>query len=111
MSNSVAMKRLMIFIDETDKWHGRSLSAALIEFFKKEGCGGATVIRGASGFGAHRQIHTTSIVDLASSLPEIVLVIDAPDKIDSMIPALSEMVSEGLLVVDDVQAFKLSKTR
>ncbi len=109
MNNAVPMKRLMIFLDETDKWHGRSLSAALVDLLKKEGCAGATVIRGASGFGVHRQVHTTSIMDLASALPEVIIVIDAKEKIESLIPALSEMISEGLLVVDDVDAIKLSK--
>lgn len=111
MNNAVPMKRLMIFVDETDKWQGRSLSAALVDRLKKEGIAGATVLRGASGFGAHRTVHTTSIMDLASSLPEIILVLDTPEKIDSIVPAVSEMVSEGLLVIDDVQAIKLSKTK
>jgi PII-like signaling protein len=109
MNNSVAMKRLMIFIDETDKWQGRSLSAALLDLLKKEGCSGATVIRGSAGFGIHRKMHTTSIMDLSSSLPEIVLVMDTPEKIESILPALSAIVSEGLFVLDDVEAIKLSK--
>ncbi len=110
MNNRVSMKRLMIFVDETDKWQGKSLSAALVDRLKKEGCAGATVLRGASGFGAHRTVHTTSIMDLSSSLPEIILVVDSPEKIESIVPAVSEMVSEGLLVIDDVEAVKLSKS-
>jgi uncharacterized protein len=109
MNNSVLMKRLMIFIDETDKVQGRSLSAALLDLLKKEGCSGASVLRGSAGFGIHRKVHTTSIMDLSTSLPEIVLVIDTPEKIESVLPAISSMVSEGLLVLDDVETIKLSK--
>lgn len=109
MKDSVLMKRLMIFIDETDKWQGRSLSAALVDLLKKEGCSGATVLRGSSGFGGHRRVHTSSIMDLASSLPEIVIVIDTPEKIESVIQSVSAIVAEGLLVVDDVETIKLSK--
>ncbi|MDZ4835746.1 MAG: DUF190 domain-containing protein [Candidatus Melainabacteria bacterium] len=110
MNNVVLMKRLMIFINETDKWHGRSMSAALIDLLKKEGFSGATVFRGSSGFGVHSTVHTTSIMDLSSSMPELILVIDAAEKIQSVIPAISEMVSEGMLVLDDVETIKLSKS-
>ncbi len=109
MEETAKMKRLMIFIDETDRWQKGSLSAALVERIKKEGCAGATVIKGAIGFGVHRSIHTSSIMDLSSSLPEIVLAIDKPELIDAVVPKLKEMMQEGLLVIDEVEAIRISK--
>lgn len=105
------MKRLMIFIDETDRFQKGSLSAALVERMKKEGCAGATVIKGATGFGVHQHIHTTSIMDLSNSLPEIVLAIDTPEVIEAVIPKLKEMIQEGLIVIDEVEAIRMSKNR
>ncbi|MBX9666997.1 MAG: DUF190 domain-containing protein [Candidatus Obscuribacterales bacterium] len=109
MEEKAKMKRLMIFIDETDRWQKGSLSAALVDRIKKEGGAGATVIKGATGFGAHRSIHTSSIMDLASSLPEIVLVIDRPEVIDAVVPRLKEMVQEGLFVIDEVDTIRMTK--
>lgn len=110
MKEAVAMKRLMIFIDETNKWHGKSLSAALVDRLNKEGCSGATVLRGTAGFGSHHRVHTSTIMDLSSALPEIVLVIETAEKMDSILPIVEAMVEEGLLVLDDVHTIKLSKS-
>lgn len=109
MRETIAMKRLMIFIDETDRWHGKVLSAALVDRLRKEGCAGATVVRGSAGFGGHQKIHTASIMDLSSALPEIIIVIDSAERIEAIMPTVEEMVVEGLVCLDDVQVVKLSK--
>jgi len=110
MKEPVAMKRVMIFIDETDRWHGKVLSAALVDRLNKEGCSGATVVRGTAGFGGHHKVHTASLMDLASSLPEIVLVIETPEKVAQIMPVIEEMVLGGLVVMDDVQVIRLTKS-
>lgn len=100
------VKRVMIFIDETDRWHGHNLTGAIIDRVRKEGCAGATVLRGSVGFGVHGQVHTTAIVDLSVNLPVLILIIDDIEKIDRILPILQEMVTEGLIIVDEVQAIR-----
>lgn len=100
------VKRVMIFIDETDKWHGVNLGSAIIDRLKKEGCAGATVLRGMVGFGVHGQVHTTQIIDLSVNLPVVIFVIDDIEIIDRALPILQEMVTEGLILVDEVQAIR-----
>jgi PII-like signaling protein len=104
------MKRVMIFIDETDRWHGTNLASALVDRLKKEGCAGATVLRGTSGFGVKGQVHTTALIDIAVSLPVVLLAIDTIERIDKVLPILQEMVIEGLIVVDEVQSIALNRT-
>jgi PII-like signaling protein len=104
------VKRLMIFIDETDRWHGANLSDAIVERVRKEGSAGATVLRGMVGFGVHGQVHTTSIVDLSVNLPVVMIVIDEPEKIDRLLPILQEMVKEGLITIDEVQAIRRNQS-
>jgi len=103
------MKRVMIFVDETDKFQRGSLSLALLQRLKKEECSGATILKGSAGFGSHKQIHTTSIVDLAVSLPDIVIFIETAEKVAQLLPILEEMIEEGFIAIDDVEAIKLSK--
>jgi PII-like signaling protein/predicted transcriptional regulator len=103
------MQRLMIFIDETDRYQGVNLSGAIVGKLRSEGISGATVWRGTSGFGSHGTVHTTSILDLAISLPEIIMAIDSEEKIQAVLPKLEEMIGEGLIVVDQVDAIKISK--
>lgn len=109
MIKTESMKRLMIFIDETDRYHGVNLAAALLERLRKEGISGATVLRGTAGFGSHGTVHTSAILDLQIALPEIITAIDSEAKVVAVLPILEEMIGEGLIVVDDVQATKISK--
>src|ERR1700734_1587494 len=102
-------KRLMIFIHEGNKYPGRNLADVIIEVLKKEGCAGATVLRGVQGFGHDKQVHTTHLMDLSSSLPIVVICIDEPEKIDSVRVILDEMVEEGLIVVNSVHADRKNK--
>jgi uncharacterized protein len=102
-------KRMMIFIHEGNKYHGRSLADAIIEVLKKAGCGGATVLRGVQGFGHDKQVHTTHIMDLSSSLPIVIICIDEEEKIDGVRVLLDEIIEEGLIVVDSVHADRKSK--
>jgi PII-like signaling protein len=108
MKTNLRFKRVMIFLDETDKVGGKNLSIALVEKAKQLGCGGATVFRGILGFGSHKQVHTSGLVDLSANLPEIVVIMDVPELIDKLLIELDGMIKEGLVVVDDVDAIKYS---
>ena len=66
-------------------------------------------MKGSAGFGSHKQIHTTSIMDLASSLPDIILFIETADKVAQLLPILEEMIEEGFIAIDDVETIKLTK--
>lgn len=96
----------MIFIDETDRWHGMNLATVLVDRLRKEGCAGATVLRGSVGFGVHGQIYTTAIVDLSVKLPVVIIAVDDIEIIDRVLPVVQEMVSEGLILVDEVDAIR-----
>lgn len=93
---------LRIFIGESDSWHGKPLYEAIVEKLRGEGLAGATVLRGVEGFGAHSRLHTSRILRLSQDLPVVIEVVDKPERIDSIIPMLDEMVSEGMLTVEDV---------
>jgi CBS domain-containing protein len=99
-------KRLRIYIGESDQWRGRPLYMALLEMLKKEGVAGATVLRGAAGFGAHSRIHTASIEVLSGDLPFVVEVVDAGEVIDRALTIVGPMVREGLITLDEVQVIK-----
>lgn len=99
-------RRLRIHIGESDRWRGRPLYAALLETLKNEGLAGATVLRGVAGFGAHSRIHTATILRLSEDLPLLVEVVDRPEQIEKALAAVSPMVREGLITVEDVEVVK-----
>jgi PII-like signaling protein len=62
-----------IFMGDSDKWHHQPLYRALVERLRKEGFAGATVFHATLGYGARSIVHTSSIVDLGSDLPIVVV--------------------------------------
>ena len=58
--------------------------------------------------GAHNQIHTATLVDVASPLPVIVEWIDTPERVDRLLARFCDMVAEGLVTVETVQVAKFA---
>ncbi len=94
---------LRIFIGESDKYEGVPLSKYLVEFFKKEGLAGATVLRGISGFGKSSKLHTTSILRLSDDLPIVIEVVDRKENIERVKPKLDEVIGEGMITEEQVK--------
>src|SRR5437762_1636278 len=95
-------KRVQIFIDEGDSVAGKSLYSTVLQRLHDEGAAGATVTRGIAGFGAHSRIHTAGLADVASPLPLVITWIDAPDRVERLLPMICRLVREGLITVEDV---------
>ena len=96
-------KQLRIYIGESDRWQHQPLSDAIVRMLRGEGLAGATVLRGVAGFGANSRIHTAHVLRLSEDLPIVIEVVDREDRIRSILPRLEEMVTEGLVVVSDVE--------
>jgi len=91
---------LRIFIGESDRWGGKPLYEAIVQEARKRGLAGATVFKGFEGFGARSLVHTTRILRLSEDLPVVVEIVDTEEKIQAFLPALDEMVKEGLATVE-----------
>ena len=97
---------LRILIGESDRWQGKPLYEALVERAREMGLAGATVFRGVMGFGKNSRIHTAHILTLSTDLSMLVEMIDTEEKIESFLPVLDEMVSEGLVTTERVEVIK-----
>lgn len=96
-------KKLRVYIGETDQYQGMPLYHAIVLKAKQLGLAGATVLRGAEGFGAHSRIHTTNILRLSEDLPVVVEVVDREERIDQLLHELDAMVTEGLVTLERVE--------
>ncbi|HEU0165546.1 MAG TPA: DUF190 domain-containing protein [Thermomicrobiales bacterium] len=94
--------RIRIYFGERDHQGMRSLWSAMLEFLRKEGAPGATVIRGIAGFGAHSKVHTASIVDLSDDLPLVLEWIDTEEQVQRLLPHIEAMLDGGLITSDPV---------
>ena len=91
---------LRIFIGELDKHHHTPLYEAIVLEARKQGLAGATVWRGAMGFGAHSRVHTEKILRLSEDLPVVIEIVDKEDKIHAFLPMLDEMIHDGLVTLE-----------
>jgi CBS domain-containing protein len=96
-------KQLTIFIGETDSYQHQALHMAIVQMLRREGCSGATAIRGVAGFGASSLIHTAAILRLSMDLPVVITVVDRPERIERILGPLREMAPRALITVQEVE--------
>lgn len=95
-------KLLTVYIGEHDQYRHKPLYQAIVEMLRERGLAGATVLRGIEGFGKSSRIHTAAILRLSEDLPIMIEVVDKAERIDAILPVIDEMVTEGLVTVQDV---------
>jgi len=102
MKTEAEGKLVTIFINSTDQWHGRALYSAIVHLCKEQGIAGATVTRCVEGYGSHRHLHTTRLLELSENLPVRIEIVDLPERIEPLLTALEGMIGEGLVTVSNV---------
>lgn len=97
---------LRVFIGESDQWQGRPLYEAIVLKARQAGLAGATVFKGAMGFGAHSRVHTFKLLRLSEDLPILIEIVDAEEKIRRFLPEIDQMVAEGLVTIERVEVIQ-----
>ncbi|MER8231848.1 DUF190 domain-containing protein [Streptomyces sp. NPDC094049] len=98
--------RLTVLVGENDTWHHRPLSTEIVHRAHAAGLAGASVFRGVEGFGASSHIHTARILSLSEDLPVAVLIVDTEERVRAFLPQLDELVTEGLVLLDDCEVVR-----
>ncbi len=98
------VRRVTIYVNEADAWHGKPLHLEVLRFLQKEGCAGGTVLRGSAGF-TKAGVVTTSLVDTGGKLPLVIEYIDAPEQVERVLPHLREMVGNRLIALEDLELY------
>ncbi len=96
--------RLKIYLDDSDMHAGRPVYEWLVEEAHREGLRGATVVRGAMGYGGHDKIHSGRVFALSAELPVVVEIIDSREKIDAFTTVVKPVLVKGMLTIEDVDA-------
>jgi uncharacterized protein len=100
---------LRIFVGESDEHGHRALYEAIVLKAREAGLAGATVLRGVTGFGKHGVLRTAKILRLSEDLPMVIEIVDSLEKIERFLPALDEMVSDGLVTIERVRVIQYSE--
>ena len=94
---------LRIFVGEMDRHGEQPLYEAIVLKARKMHLAGATVLRGPIGFGHSSRLHTAKILHLSEDLPIVIEIVDTPEKIEGFLPTLSDMMTGGLVTLEQVQ--------
>ncbi len=97
---------MRIFISESDRWQRQPLYEALVEMLRQEGFAGATVLKGAMGFGARSVTHSDKLLRFSSDLPVVIEVVDSQTKIDAVLPKLDTMLKGGMVTLERARVIR-----
>jgi PII-like signaling protein len=102
-------KKVTIYVNEDSRYHHQPLYEAILTFLMHKGVAGATASRAMAGFGAGRVMHTPKIEVLAEHLPVRIEFVEAAGKVDELLPALYDMVDDGLIEVQDTTVVRAAR--
>ncbi len=98
--------RLTVLVRESDQWHHRPVYTEIVHRAHAAGLAGASVFRGIEGYGRSSHIHTSRILSLSEELPVSVVIIDVAERVRPFLAEIDELVTEGLVMLDEVEVVK-----
>ncbi len=101
-------KKVTIYLNEDTQHHLGPLYESVLTFLLHKGVAGATATRAMAGFGAHHVMHTPKIEVLAEHLPVRIEFVETAQKVDELLATLYDMVTDGLIEVQDTVVVKLA---
>lgn len=102
-------KKVTIFINEDVPHRMTALHDALMTFLLHKNVAGATATRAFSGFGSHHALHTPRMEAMAEHLPIRIEFVESAERVEELLPTLYEMVTDGLIEVQDTTVIKLAR--
>ncbi len=97
------VKMLLMFVNETDRWHDAPLYQAIVMRLRQLNIAGATAQTGIIGFGHHHVLHHKGLFGISDDRPVTITVVDDERKIRAVLPELRTMVREGLILLVDAE--------
>lgn len=106
MARKGPAKKLTVYVDESDKYKGKPVYEILMNIFYKQKIAGVSVFRGVAGYGSDGVFHTSKMLELSTSLPVKLEVVDSEEMIARVLPLISDIVGKGLIEISDTVVIK-----
>lgn len=94
---------LRIYLDESDRFGHKPLYEAIILKARELELAGATVYRSPMGFGQTSVLKTSKILNLSTDLPMVIDIVDTRERLDTLVPFLTENLIGGLVIRHEVE--------
>jgi PII-like signaling protein len=102
-------KRLVIYLNALDSDRAETLYEAVVKLLREQGCAGATLIKGVSGYGKSGTIHKAKALSITADVPVRIEAVDAEEKISSVVPLVQAIVGKGVIEVHDTEMIRFNR--
>jgi PII-like signaling protein len=99
-------RKVTIYLNQDTRAHNEPLWSAVLGFLRHKRVAGATLVRADAGFGTHEQLHDPRSEYAAEHAPVRIEFIETPERVDELLPTLYDMVTDGLIAVQDLRIVK-----
>lgn len=105
-------KKVTIYLNQDTRAHIEPLWSAILNYLRSRHVAGASLFWADMGFGSHEQLHNPNSEYAAEHRPLRIEFIDTAAQVEQLLPTLYEMVTDGLIAVQDITVVKsVSKDR
>jgi PII-like signaling protein len=101
-----AAKKVTIYLNQDTRAHVEPLWCAVLNFLRSRHVAGATLFWADMGFGSHEQFHNPCSEYAGEHRPVRIEFIDTAPRVEELLPTLYDMVTDGLIAVQDVTVIK-----
>lgn len=103
-------RKIIIHVNEDTRAAGGFVYEEVMSFLFASGVAGATLIRPEAGFGSHHRLHEKQWQGSHNQhLPVRIEFIENPEKLDALLPRLSEIVKDGLIEAQETTIIKAAR--
>jgi PII-like signaling protein len=99
-------KKVTIYLNQDTRAHVDTLWSSILAFLRHKHVAGATLVRADAGFGSHEQFHNPQSEYVAGQCGVRIEFIETPGRVDELLPTLYDMVTDGLIAVQEVTVVK-----
>jgi PII-like signaling protein len=97
---------LRIYVNANDRWRGQPLYRAIVETARALHLAGASVFNVDVSFGVHHRLHDAESEYASFEVPVVIEIVDADERVDTLLDALEPMMKEGLIIVGTVKVIR-----
>jgi len=101
MQDAMAVQ-VTLYLHESDKWQGRPLHLAVLNYLHEQDVFAACVLHAVAGFLGRMRVKTSHLVDAGGKLPVMVIFVDTDEHVTRVLPKLKEMAAHRLIVRQSV---------
>ena len=99
-------KKVTIYLNQDTHAHVEPLWSAILSFLRSRHVAGASLFWADMGFGSHEEIHNPRSEYTGGHRPIRIEFIETAARVDEILPTLYDMVTDGLIALQDVTVVK-----